>query len=75
MAAEGALKLIEQAAAEGWTELDLSSEGLTEIPEQIAELSNLTSLNLWNNQITEIPEAILNPHKLENLYLIRIIFC
>jgi internalin A len=58
------LVLIDRAAAEGWEKLDLSGKNLTEIPEAIAKLTNLTELDLYNNQITEIPEAIA---KLTNL--------
>jgi internalin A len=58
------LALIDRAAAEGWQELDLSGKNLTEIPEAIAKLTNLTQLYLYNNQITQIPEAIA---KLTNL--------
>ncbi|QYX31879.1 leucine-rich repeat domain-containing protein [Sphaerospermopsis torques-reginae] len=58
------LALIDRAAAEGWQELYLSGKNLTEIPEAIAKLTNLTQLYLSGNQITEIPEAIA---KLTNL--------
>ena len=63
------LKVIEQAAAEGWTELDLSQKGLTEIPEEISQLSNLTTLNLNGNQIKEIPRAIAQLANLTSLNL------
>jgi len=36
MTQEKLLSLIDQAAAEGWTELDLSGKGLTELPGAIA---------------------------------------
>ena len=58
------LALIDRAAAESWEKLDLSNKNLTEIPEAIAKLTNLTLLVLRNNEITEIPEAIT---KLTNL--------
>ena len=35
--------------------LDLSNQGLTEIPVEISQLTNLTILNLTYNQIGEIP--------------------
>ncbi|OCQ97014.1 GTP-binding protein [Nostoc sp. MBR 210] len=63
------LALIEQAAAEGWRELNLSGKKLTKIPEAIAKLSNLTQLDLSDNQITDIPEAI---SKLTNLGLVNL---
>ena len=40
------LALIDQAAAEGWTELDLSGQGLTELPEEIGKLTQLERLIL-----------------------------
>ena len=69
MTQDEVLALIEQAAAEGWTELDLSRKGLTEIPEAIANLSNLTMLDLSSNQISTIPEAIANLSNLTTLNL------
>jgi Leucine-rich repeat (LRR) protein len=47
--------------------LDLSYNQITEIPESIAQLTNLTSLGLSYNQITEIPESIA---QLTNLTLL-----
>ncbi|MEH1819016.1 MAG: leucine-rich repeat domain-containing protein [Nostoc sp.] len=64
MTQEELLQLIDRAVAEGWQELDLSRQELTELPEAIANLTNLTQLILYNNQITQIPEAIA---KLTNL--------
>ncbi|WP_413199639.1 COR domain-containing protein [Nostoc piscinale] len=61
------LALIEQAAAEGWRELDLSDKQLAEIPEAITQLTNLRELNLSYNQITQIPEVLA---KLTNLTLL-----
>ncbi len=58
------LKLIEQAAKEGWTELDLSSNQLTSLPPEIAKLTKLTSLDIGNNQLTSVPPEIT---KLTNL--------
>ena len=69
MTQDEVLALIEQAGAEGWTELDLSEEGLTEIPEAIAKLSNLTTLDLHSNQISTLPEAIANLSNLTTLNL------
>jgi len=40
------IALIDQAAAEGWTELDLSGKGLTELPPQIGKLTQLETLIL-----------------------------
>ncbi|MEG4572029.1 COR domain-containing protein, partial [Microcoleus sp. N3A4] len=51
------------------TTLYLSNNQITEIPEALASLSNLTKLYLWNNQITEIPEALASLSNLTTLYL------
>jgi internalin A len=40
------LELIDQAAAEGWTELDLSGQNLTELPPEIGQLTQLETLIL-----------------------------
>ncbi len=63
------LRLIEEAAADQRTILDLSGQGLTEIPEAIGQLQNLNILNLSNNQISNVPEAISNLQNLKELYL------
>jgi len=62
-------KRIEAALKKRATKLDLKCLGLTEIPETITQLTNLTKLSLNNNQITEIPEAITQLTNLTELYL------
>ncbi|ESA36837.1 leucine rich repeat domain protein [Leptolyngbya sp. Heron Island J] len=47
------LALLEQAAAEGWTELDLSGQGLTELPEEIGKLTQLERLMLGKGKKDE----------------------
>ncbi|WP_236507636.1 COR domain-containing protein, partial [Tychonema sp. BBK16] len=42
---------------------------ITEIPEVLGKLSNLTQLDLMNNQITEIPEVLGKMEKLQRLDL------
>ena len=51
MTQEELLVLIEQAAAEGWAELDLSGQELTELPPEIGKLAQLETLRLgkWEN--------------------------
>jgi internalin A len=50
MSPDELLQLIDQAAAEGWTELDLAGQGLTELPPEIGKLNQLETLILgkWN---------------------------
>ena len=64
MTNDAVLKIIEQAAADGRQELNLSRKGLTELPKEIYKLTNLTELNLNANQISKIPEEI---NELKNL--------
>ena len=60
------LQLIDQAAAEGWTELDLSGQELTELPPEIGKLTQLEVLILAKetddeyigNEITSLPAEI-----------------
>ncbi|CCQ70678.1 Leucine-rich repeat, partial [Crocosphaera watsonii WH 0402] len=52
MTEEELLQVIEKAAKDKRESLDLSFKGLTSIPPEIGQLTNLTSLNLWNNQLT-----------------------
>jgi len=60
------LRLIDQAAREGWTELDLSNQGLTELPSEIGSLTRLESLDLshdWRklgkfNKLVVLPPEI-----------------
>ena len=61
---ERILEIIERAAAEGATELDLSNNQLASPPPEITKLTNLTSLVLDNNQLTSLPPEIA---KLTNL--------
>ena len=58
MADKRILELIEQAAKEGWTELDLGNDLLTSLPPEITKLTNLTTLDLRGNQLTSLPPEI-----------------
>lgn len=60
---------IEEARASGANELNLSSLGLTELPEIIGELSQLQRLNLSRNRLTALPESIGSLVHLKQLYL------
>ena len=66
---EELLSIINQAAREGATELDLSSKGITELPESIGKLQSLLRLNLNYNNLTNLPESIGNLQNLQGLYL------
>jgi len=49
----------------------LGDNQLTNLPESITKLSNLTRLNLSKNQLTNLPESITNLSNLTRLYLRR----
>ncbi len=63
------IEIIEKAAREGVTELDLSGKGITEIPDCIGQLTNLQTLDLGDNQIKKIPKCIGQLTNLEELNL------
>ncbi|MDA0268119.1 MAG: hypothetical protein O3A14_14470 [Cyanobacteria bacterium] len=46
MTQEELLRLIDQAAEEGWTELDLAGQNLTELPPEIGKLTQLLEFRL-----------------------------
>ncbi len=52
------LDLIDRAASEKWSALDLSGLELTELPVEIGQLQRLIRLDISSNQIQEIPAAI-----------------
>ena len=60
---------IERAAHEGATKLDLSGEGLTFLPPEISQLSQLRELHLYGNQLTALPPEIGQLSQLEELNL------
>jgi C-terminal of Roc, COR, domain/Ras of Complex, Roc, domain of DAPkinase/Leucine rich repeat len=60
---------IEAARREGATTLDLSGMGLTEVPEAIASLTQLTALFLSSNHLTSLPDSILSLSQLNTLFL------
>ena len=49
--------------------MNLSSNQLKGLPEEIFKLCNLQSLDLSNNQLKEVPEAIASLQNLQELYL------
>lgn len=64
-------QLIDQAAREGWTELNLRGEDLTALPPEIAQLSSLQSLDLGSNQLMAMPSEIGQLTNLQSLDLSR----
>jgi GTPase SAR1 family protein len=63
------LRVIEEAARNERTKLNLSGNQLTSLPEEIAELKNLTELNLSENQLTSLPSEIVELKNLTELNL------
>jgi internalin A len=57
------------AVKEAVTSLDLSRKGLTQLPPEIGQLTNLTNLALNINQLTQLPPEICQLTNLTNLAL------
>jgi internalin A len=62
-------EVIEKAAKDRSTYLDLSSKGLTSIPTEIIQLTNLSRLYLDNNLLTNLPAEIIRLANLSRLDL------
>ena len=67
MVSDEVLRRIEKTAGSNSKKLDLSGQGLTEIPREVFQLQNLTELTLAVNKIVEIPGAIA---QLKNLTIL-----
>ena len=63
------LEIINQAARDGRTNLDLSGKGISELPDEIGQLANLQILDLRNNQLKTVPESLGQLANLQELYL------
>ncbi len=63
------LRVIEEAARNELTELDLSNNQLETLPAEIGQLKNLTALNLAANQLKTLPAEIEKLKNLTTLYL------
>ncbi len=60
---------IRAALRTGAIELDLSGLGLIEVPDEIAQFTNLQKLDLGNNQLTSLPDTIAQLTNLQRLTL------
>ena len=63
------LKIIEEAARDGRTYLDLSEEGIKTLPPEIGNLKKLTTLYLFKNYLRSLPPEIGNLRNLTSLHL------
>jgi internalin A len=63
------LQIIKKAARDKATTLDLSGQGLTTLPAEIGQLTNLSVLDLGGNQLTTLPAVIGQLTNLSQLYL------
>ncbi|MBW4429070.1 MAG: leucine-rich repeat domain-containing protein [Nostoc desertorum CM1-VF14] len=69
MTNEELLQIIEQAVRDQVTELDLSDKGLTTLPPEIVQLTNLQTLDLSSNQLSSLPPEIVQLTNLQTLDL------
>ncbi|MBF0550942.1 MAG: leucine-rich repeat domain-containing protein [Deltaproteobacteria bacterium] len=69
MTQEELLEIIIQAKRSGWVRLDLSSQGISELPNEIIGLTNLRVLHLDNNRLSSLPESIGRLTNLQKLDL------
>ncbi|MGB5685910.1 MAG: COR domain-containing protein [Candidatus Electrothrix sp.] len=69
MGYEEALRLIEEAAETGATELYLCDQGLTELPNELFQRTNLVTLFFTGNQLTNLPPEIVQLKNLTKLDL------
>ena len=69
MSLEEAESRIARCLAEGGDSLDLSLLGLSEVPDSIGRLTNLTTLDLGGNQLSEVPDSITQLANLTRLSL------
>ncbi len=69
MASKRVLKMIQAAKARGMTELDLSNQGLIDLPPELFQLTSLIKLDLGGNNLTTLPLEIC---QLANLTVLAI---
>jgi len=63
------LKIIEEAARDGRTEIDLSYKKIKSLPAKIGQLTNLTMLFMYHNKLTSIPKELGQLKNLTTLFL------
>lgn len=69
MKCQSVLDLIANAAVKQLEQLDLSGMNLSELPQEICNLSNLRSLDLRSNHLNSLPNSIGNLNNLTSLNL------
>ncbi|MCI5162162.1 MAG: hypothetical protein D3917_09110, partial [Candidatus Electrothrix sp. AX5] len=69
MGYEEALQKIEKAKETGATRLDLSGQGLTNLPPEVFQLTGLTGLYLRSNQLSSLPSELFQLTNLIGLSL------
>ena len=69
MTDEELLRVIQKAAKDKVTHLDLSGKGLTYLPPEIGQLVNLQSLDLSWNKLSSLPGEIVQLMNLQSLHL------
>lgn len=69
MTNENVLRKIEEAKASGTNELYLGGMGITTLPPEIFQLTNLTELDLRHNQFSSLPPEICKLTNLQKLNL------
>ncbi|MEH1867208.1 MAG: COR domain-containing protein [Nostoc sp.] len=69
MTNEELLQIIEKAVRDKKTQLDLSGKGLTTLPPEFGQFTNLQYLNLTSNQLSSLPPEFGQLTNLQTLYL------
>ncbi|MCI5159937.1 MAG: GTPase, partial [Candidatus Electrothrix sp. AUS1_2] len=69
MSKEEALRMIKEAAETGETRLDLNGQGLTELPPELFQLTNLSVLYLFGNHLSSLPLELFQLTNLTMLHL------
>ncbi|MDA3893981.1 MAG: leucine-rich repeat domain-containing protein [Salinivirgaceae bacterium] len=65
------LQFIQRSRHKNANEIDLSNKGITELPEELGDLTTLKTLNLSYNNISILPASIIKLVNLKSLFLTR----